>query len=187
MLFGIVLALALTSVPLAGGRLTALADVRLRAVWLVLAAIVLQTAIITVVPGGSPWLHRTVHVASYVLLAVFLVVNRRFPYVWLVALGGALNVLAIVANGGVMPASARALEGAGMRPELSGFTNSTALSHPHLLPLGDVFWAPAWMPGANVFSVGDVLILLGAFLALHRICGSRLPGRRRAAPAEPVA
>ena len=35
----------------------------------------------------------------------------------------------------------------------------------------------------NVFSVGDVLIVAGAFLALHTISGSRLalPGARHAA------
>ncbi|HZQ28639.1 MAG TPA: MFS transporter, partial [Acidimicrobiales bacterium] len=40
--------------------------------------------------------------------------------------------------------------------------------------LGDVFAVPSWLPFHNVFSVGDLCILLGAFIGLHRAAGSRL-------------
>ena len=183
MLIGLLLLACLLSVPLAGGRLGALADLRLRAPSLAFIALALQVVIVTLVPGGAPWIHRLAHLTSYALLAAFLIANRRVPYLWFAGLGGALNVLAIVANGGVMPASARALAAAGIRLDPSEFLNSTALRHPHLLALGDVFAVPTWLPVQNVFSLGDVLIVVAAFLALHRICGSRLPGRR-VAPAE---
>ena len=97
--------------------------------------------------------------------------------------GGALNFVAILANGGVMPAAPRALRGAGMVVDSAEFTNSGVVAHPHLQFLGDVFWLPSSWPVTNVFSVGDVLILLGALLALHCICASRLALRRFAVPA----
>jgi Family of unknown function (DUF5317) len=122
-------ALALiASVPLAGGRLSRLADIRPRAVWAVLLAAAVQVAI-TQISGGSHALHAGLHVASYLLDAYFVFANRRLAGVPVVALGAALNVLAIVSNGGVMPASATALRISGIasRP---GFDNSAVLAIP---------------------------------------------------------
>jgi hypothetical protein len=53
------------------------------------------------------------------------------------------------------------------------------LPDPRLAFLGDVFAIPRGWPLANVFSVGDVLIAVGAVVAVHGICGSRPPWRRR--------
>lgn len=172
-------ALALiASVPLAGGRLSRLADMRPRAVWAVLLAAALQVGITDVIPGGSHALHAGVHVFSYVLDAYFVFANRRLAGFPLVALGAALNVLAIVANGGVMPASATALRISGIssRP---GFDNSAALAHAHLGFLGDVIPVPGPWPIGNVLSVGDLVIFLGALVVLHVACGSRLSRLRR--------
>jgi hypothetical protein len=172
----------LATVPLAGGRLSRLADIRVRAVWAVLVAVAIQVGISNVAPGGSHALHAALNVLSYVLDAYFIFANRRIAGVPLVAIGAALNVLAITSNGGVMPANAVALRIAGItaRP---GFDNSTALAHPHLAFLGDVFPVPGPWPIGNVLSAGDLIILLGAFVLLHCVCGSRLVSRRRLRPA----
>jgi hypothetical protein len=60
------------------------------------------------------------------------------------------------------------------------FTNSDYVENANLGFLGDVFAIPDGWPGANVFSIGDVVIVVGAFLVLHAATGSRLLGRRRA-------
>jgi hypothetical protein len=179
----VITALALVaSVPLAGGRLGALADIRPRAVWAVLLAAAIQVAI-TQMAGGSHELHVVLHVFSYVLDAYFLFANRRLAGVPLVAVGAALNVLAIVTNAGVMPANAVALRISGIasRP---GFDNSAVLAHPHLAFFGDVIPVPGPWPIGNVLSAGDLIIFLGALIVLHATCGSRVPGgrpRRRSA------
>ena len=183
MAIGLAFLISLATVPLAGGRLTALGDVRFRARAILLAAIGAQIVIISVVPQGSAGLHSAVHIGTYVAVAAFAVANRRIPWVWLVTLGGALNFVAITANGGVMPAAPRALQGAGLAVDASEFTNSGAVAHPHLQFLGDVFWLPSSWPLSNVFSIGDVLIVLGALLAMHCVCASRLAVRRFAVPA----
>ena len=54
---------------------------------------------------------------------------------------------AIAANGGVMPADPDALAAAGVHQEAGDFANSTAVAHPHLSFLGDVFAVPASWPG----------------------------------------
>jgi hypothetical protein len=174
MLIGLALLICLISVPVMRGRLGALAEVRLRAGWLLAVAIGAQIVIISVLPGGSERLHTWVHLGSYALLAAYMAVNLRLPYLWLIALGGVLNLAAIAANGGIMPADPDALAAAGLRLDAGEFSNSSALARPRLAFLGDVFHVPASWPVSNVFSVGDVVLVLGALLALHTICGSRL-------------
>ena len=183
MLIGAAFLICLATVPAAGGRLGLLGRVPLKGGAVVLLALALQIGIVSAFPGeGSHGVHSAVHLASYVLVAVFLVLNRDFPYLWLIASGGALNFLAIAANGGVMPADPDALAAAGIAPEPTGFANSRAVEDPRLPFLGDVFWVPPSWPVSNVFSVGDVLIVVGAFLALHTVCRSRLAAPRFAWP-----
>ena len=176
-LVAIVLASAL-AVPLLGGRLRALAEVRLRLPWLLPAALALQVLAINL-PGVPDRLRPPLHVASYLVAGTFLAANRRLPGALVVVLGAALNLLAIVANGGVMPASPEAVAAAGLPPDPPGFANSAVLPDPRLAFLGDVFAIPRSWPLANVFSVGDVLIAVGAAAAVQGICGSRPPWRRR--------
>jgi hypothetical protein len=71
-----------------------------------------------------------------------------------------------------MPARPAALAAAGLAAG-PGFANSAPLAHPRLAFLGDVFAIPDAVPLANVFSLGDVCIALGALLLLHRVCGTR--------------
>jgi uncharacterized protein DUF5317 len=174
----VIAALALlVSVPLAGGRLGRLAEIEPKAVWAVLLAVAIQVGISNVAPGGSHVLHAGLNVLSYLLDAYFIFANRRLAGVPLVAIGAALNVLAITTNGGVMPANAVALRTAGITAR-AGFDNSAALAHPHLAFLGDVFPVPGPWPIGNVLSAGDIIILLGALILLHVTCRSRLVSPR---------
>jgi hypothetical protein len=54
-----------------------------------------------------------------------------------------------------------------------GYTNSIVLTDPALPFLTDVFAMPTWMPAANIFSIGDVL--LGAGVALTIALAMRRP------------
>jgi hypothetical protein len=170
--------LAVISVPVFGGRLERLAGHRFARPWALGVALAVQILIISVIPHGSPALLAAAHLASYALAAVFLVANRKVSGLWLLALGTALNAAAIAANGGVMPASPTALRAAGLAVDNAEFVNSGALADPRLAFLGDVFAVPEPFPLANVFSIGDVLVVLGAAVVLHQICESRLAPRR---------
>lgn len=173
MLIGLALVVCLVSVPLLGGRLGELAELRFGAIPAVVLAILVQVVIVTLVPGGAPWLHQVAHVVSYGLAAWFVWANRRLPGLVVLAAGGAANLAAIAANGGVMPASRGALRAAGLPVEHDAFLNSSAVAHPHLQFLGDVFATPPGLPFSNVFSVGDVLLVMGALILVHAIGGSR--------------
>jgi hypothetical protein len=181
MILGLAYLLCLLSVPLARGRLGALAELKLRRPWLVLAAIAIQILIVSVVPDDVGALGEPLHMASYLLLGLFAWSNRRLVGVPVVALGGFLNFLAITVNGGVMPADPDALAAAGKTVEAGEFINSAAVTDPKLAFLGDIIATPGSLPVSNVYSIGDVLILAGAFVLLHFACGSRLVPRRWAA------
>ena len=94
------------------------------------------------------------------------------------------------ANGGYMPSSPDAwlqLNGVAQLP-VAGYTNAALAGAHTLLPfLGDIFVLPRPLPFATVFSIGDVLIGVGAAVFLVR--SMRLPpgARRRRASCPPSA
>ena len=171
--------LVVAAVPLLGGHLTRLATVELRGTPLLLGATVVQAVITQLAIDVPREVTGAAHLASYVMAGAFVWANRRLPWLWLAALGGASNFVVIVANKGVMPASAEALSLAGQSGTGADFANSALVESPRLSFLGDVFAVPASWPLANVFSVGDVILLVGGALLVHRVSGSRPPGRSR--------
>lgn len=170
------LLLAVISVPLAGGHLTRAADIRFRSAWIIGLALLIQVVIISLVPGGGP-ARPILHVGTYVLAATFLLRNRSIRGLWLLLLGAMLNAFVISINGGVMPADPGALRTAGIHPPKAEFANSAPRSGARLSFLGDVLAVPDPLPLHNVFSVGDLLIVLGAGAILHVASDSRLARR----------
>jgi lipoprotein signal peptidase len=181
MLLAVLALLAVLTVPLTGGHLSRLAEVRFRAPALAIGGLALQVLVVSVLPDLPSWAAITLHLVSYVAVLAFIWCNRSLPGLWLIGAGGLSNLVVIAANGGVMPASADALRTAGRSATESGFTNSEAVAHPHLGFLGDVLPLPSWMPFANVFSIGDVLIVVGVFVLVHGICRGRAPASASAA------
>jgi hypothetical protein len=173
-------ALALVSVPLTGGRLGALAQVRFRGAGLLAGSLAVQVLIISFVTGGPSWLHPALHLATYVAALAFLAANFAIPGLRTVALGGLANFVVIAVNGGVMPASRSALVDAGRGQTQNAFDNSGVVHQARLRFLGDVFAMPAWMPLHNVFSIGDVLIGLGVAIAVHSLCDTHIARGLRA-------
>ena len=172
----VILALAcVASVPLAGGDLTRLLELELRCTWAVLTAISIQLGITTIFPSGDPAQYSALHVLSYAMAGVFLIANRTIRGLWILAAGGALNLIVISANHGVMPASTTAMETAGIAATHDEFANSAVLAHPHLSLLGDVIGIPGPAPLGNVLSVGDLLIFAGLLILLHRACADPQP------------
>jgi hypothetical protein len=143
-----------------GGRLGNLSALRFRWSWLAIAGLLVQVVLFSqagdaLAGSAGP----AIYIAS--TLAVFVAVarNLRLPGMPVVALGALANLAAITANGGARPADPAALATAGLPAR--DHLNSVVLANPALQPLTDIFALPAWLPMANVFSVGDVLIAVG--------------------------
>lgn len=171
------LTLCVATVPLAGGRLGNLSALVFRRAWAGVAALVLQYTIIRAFPGGDQTLNGAMHLVSYGLMFYFLAANLSIPGLWMVGLGGACNAMAIAANDGIMPARPEALATAGVTQVPGEFANSAAVADAKLWFLGDVFALPSDWPFSNVFSIGDILLIAGAFILLHRLSGSMVGAR----------
>lgn len=158
-LYGVVAGLAVGL--LTGGRIERLADLHIRWAWLAIAALAAQVVLFLPSVGDAlgpvaPWAYAG---SSAAIFAVILA-NMGVPGLALVAAGAACNLAAIIANGGYMPVSAGALASLGW-DEPPGYSNSATVANPTLAPLTDIFAMPSWLPFANVFSLGDVLIAVG--------------------------
>ena len=155
-----------------GGRVDALQQLRFRWPWLALGGLLVQVALFTetgyALAGG---LAPAIYVLSTAAVLVAVARNLVVPGMPVVALGALANLAAILANNGAMPADPGALAIAGLTA--GGHTNSVVLASPALQPLTDIYAVPAWVPFANVFSVGDVLIAIGIAWAIAAAMRSR--------------
>lgn len=162
-----------------GGRIGTLSELRFRWAWLAVAGFALQVALFSEPIGSSVGAAGpALYVVSNLAVLAAVVRNLAVPGIALVAVGAICNLVAILANGGAMPADPAALAAAGI--DTSGQTNSVVTADPVLRPLTDIFAMPPWMPFSNVFSVGDVLIGAGVAatiaLAMRRRVGHEATG-----------
>jgi hypothetical protein len=166
------------------GRLDGLLELKFRWAWLAVAGLLVQVVLFTelgdrLAGDAAP----TVYVASTLAVLVALLRNIRLAGLPIAAIGSFLNLAAILANGGAMPADPGALRLAGFEGP-GDHTNSVVLAEPALRPLTDIFAVPAGIPLANVFSVGDVLIAVGVAWAIA--AAMRRPASESPAPSVSV-
>jgi hypothetical protein len=167
-----------------GGSLDRLAAVRFAWAPVAILGLIVQVALFSGPLGGAVGdAAPALYVASALAVLAAVVRNRRLTGLPLVAIGALSNLAAIAANGGYMPTDPNAVETAGFGPA-SGFSNSIVVADPALRPLTDIFALPAWLPFANVFSVGDVLI--GAGIAVAIAAGMRRRPAPQEAPSRPL-
>ncbi len=163
---------------LAGGRLRNLE--RIDFVWwqLALAGLLVQLIIFAgpVAERVGSW-GPAVYVISTLVVMAALLRNLRYRGLAVIAVGAGLNLVAVIANGGAMPSAPEAwfsLTGVAALP-VTHFTNSVLIGPDTLFPfLGDDFVWPRPLPLANVFSIGDAIIAVGAVVFL--VDAMREPG-----------
>lgn len=163
-----------------GGRLTNVTHIPLRFLSLLFVPLLLQA--IAFSPIGEVRilelpLAQLLYSASLGLTALALWLNRHLPGVVWIALGLLLNFVVISLNGGFMPVAPRAREFAALPPLTGRDKNIVPMTDSTLLPwLADILPLPAFVPFANVFSAGDLLIVIGAVIFTQMIL---VPPKRR--------
>ena len=150
-----------------GGSPRRLASLRVRFLWLAYVGIALQVAAFP--SGVLPWsmpeaAAKALWLGSYVALGGLILANIRIPGLALIGLGQACNLVAILANHGLMPVTRGALDSAGLSYHLRN--NSVAVVHPQLAWLVDRWAVPSWLPLGNVYSVGDIAIGIGVLVTI---------------------
>jgi hypothetical protein len=164
--FGLLLGLA------GGGHLSNLARLKFHQPWLLVLAIVLRYVLVFT-PLSRIEGAQYVYAASLALIVLWTIWHLRLlPGIWLVTIGGTLNLLVVLANNGRMPVdpalASRQL--GGILVERGHMGQYTVLGpDTHLGFLGD------WLslgPFPEAYSPGDILIAMGialvVLIALHR-------------------
>jgi hypothetical protein len=179
MILLLALAFALLVAFLRGGSLRNLADFSLEWGWLAGLALAIQIVAVYWATGDSYlYLQRGALVVSSLLLLPVIWRNRRSPGLALIGLGLALNLVVMVTNGGFMPITPEAvarIERQHLVVHLDGMkrmSGSKGIVLPReetaLWALSDIFIIPSPFPVASAFSLGDVLVAVGAFIFLQK-------------------
>jgi len=159
---------------LRGGSLPRLGQLHIRHAYLVFLGLALQLFIFS--PLGAHWERWMgyLYLASLALLLLAVVLNRDLRGLRLLGLGLLLNLLVIAANGGLMPISLEAVRQAGLFDVVAALQTTDRYRHVALMDegtrlrfLGDTIVLSYPLPSAQVFSHGDILVALGAFIFLQ--------------------
>jgi len=182
-LYAIAIGLLLGS--LVGGRWSALGSIPFRWAPLILLGFVTQIVLFSDVvaervgAAGPP-----LYIVSTLMVGAAVVRNLRIPGMPLIVLGAASNVAAILANGGFMPAAPEALASLG-KSAPTIYSNSAVVAQPAFEFLTDRFALPRWLPFANVFSVGDILLGVGVVMLIVISMSRARPDRALPGPTGP--
>lgn len=159
---------------LRGGSLLRLSQLHIRHAYLIFLGFALQLLVFS--PLGArwePWMGY-LYLASLALLLLAVALNRDLPGIRLLGFGLFLNLLVIAANGGLMPTSLEAAHRAGLFDMIATLETTGRHRHVTLMDegtrlwfLGDTIVLAYPLPWAQVFSPGDILVALGAFIFLQ--------------------
>jgi len=159
---------------LRGGSILRLGQLHIRHAYLILLGLVLQLFVFSPLGAGwEPW-RGYLYLVSLALLLLAVALNRDLPGIWLLGFGLFLNLLVIAANGGLMPLSVAAARRAGFLDVIAALQATGRHRHVALMDegtklrfLGDTIVLGYPLPSASVFSPGDILVALGAFIFLQ--------------------
>ncbi|HEY3316634.1 MAG TPA: DUF5317 domain-containing protein [Bacillota bacterium] len=186
MTIGLLLALAVGWVR--GGRIGRFTDFRFRYFGVILLGFAIQLLLrLSGPPGFEPVvkLALPLHVLTYVLILSALAANLSTPGMKAITVGVALNFLVIAANGVRMPVSREALERIGQEAQIPRLIAGKILTHTltgpgtHLRFLADVLFLPNPFPRPTIFSLGDVLMLVGVFILVQTVMLGRSASPRQ--------
>lgn len=177
-MLALVVVIAVIIALMRGGHLGNLSHLPLRKIgWFILAFIIqiglyLLTGEKTFIGKYGP----LIHILSYVFIIIGLERNWEIKEIKIISVGIFLNFLVIVLNGGRMPAlintpnlsrlSLNKLNSLadGSDPRHCLYNNSTRLGF-----LSDIFSLPAFFPYSVIFSIGDLIASIGAFLLIQKV------------------
>jgi hypothetical protein len=164
-----------------GGHPSRLARLQVRGWPLLFVAVGVQIYFaghVTDAQWGPLPLRAGAFVTTHALVLAVTVLNVPLPGMRTAAAGAGSNLLALVANGGLMPVSPQALLTVGHGSTVAALAAGAAVTgskgillppaETGLWPLTDIFLLPPPFPLPAVFSLGDILVALGlGYLIWH--------------------
>jgi hypothetical protein len=169
---------------LRGGTFRALSNVELKHIELIFLALLMRFSLYSSALTVSAPVAGLIHTCAFLLLALALYQNRHIVGFPIAMAGAVLNTAVIAANAGRMPVSQAALTTAGQWASTGESltlgkiaTHTLSFAGTRLTFLGDIMafrWP--WGPGA-AFSVGDIVLIAGVFVAIQDMMGAGAPRR----------
>lgn len=166
------------------GSFAALARAEFRGIWLAILAIIIRLYLYAQGAAEAEWVARWVPyllTVSYGLLLYVVWLNRERLGVILFGLGSLANYVVIAVNGWRMPISRTGLVATGQADLIDYLAGPADYVHgllddgTKLRLLADVLYLPPPFPRPTVFSLGDVLIMMGVFLLIFTMMSAKLP------------
>lgn len=128
-----------------------------RAPALLLISFFLQILLSVYVNLGHPPIPLLLE-GTFIAMIVGLLLNRSISGVKLIAIGSLLNVIALIAHGGLMPVSSEAMHAIGR----DSYTLFGADARHQAMGESKLWWLGDWIPFLHhVFSPGDLLVGFG--------------------------
>jgi hypothetical protein len=158
-----------------GGKWNNLVVYKFKKIWLVVMALAMQLLVFNTLWDryiGQGRLSNILYGLSIIILMLFVLANADMKGLRLLGAGVFLNGVAIVANGGSMPSSLEGLKN--ILPAeridklLSGLNSYNVVlinENTKFKYFCDIFY----IPGVNVYSIGDLFIAVGAFVVIQQI------------------
>ncbi len=153
-----------------GGRLTNIIDMNIRGWYLILLSLVLSFSPIFLRNfdnvGSMPVF---LMFFSMIIMLIVLALNLDKKGVWLVLIGGVLNVIFMLINNFKMPVSMSGLEAAGMTSLYEGIIDGSVINYIAAETSGVMQFIskfiiiPKPYPFPRILSVGDILMTIGLF------------------------
>ncbi len=162
-----------------GCALERIAAISLRHAWLVLLALALQLPLLRAEAGPRQHIavQQALFLASHLLLLAFVALNRRSTAIKIAGVGVVCNLIAILANGGLMPISPETLVQINPGSSLAQFPVGShyGFSKDVILPrqgtalwlLSDILALPPPFPWPAAFSLGDLIIAVGIIVLMQ--------------------
>lgn len=158
------------------GSLVNLTHVKMRGIALIIVSFLLKFVLDTAAAHGlqsiTAWT-MPVHLFSYLLVFLFLILNWRLPGMRLFALGSLLNFVVVSLNQGTMPVNIAGLSNDLVAVLQNGLnaTHSIADAKTRLALLGDSIFLP--YPSPRRISPGDVFLMLGLVVFIVKAMTAR--------------
>ena len=173
------------------GKLSNLKNVDISHIELVFIAYALETALVLLIRNDI--LHNQIikyalHLLMYIILLVFVYLNKKFYEVLIIGSGFLLNMIAIFFNGGVMPVS----EAVAVKMGLGDIIKNISSYGLYKLVDGNTVFAflcdviPRPYPRPLVISIGDIVIAVGLFLLVLKLMGNKNIFKLRTSHSKPL-
>lgn len=145
------------------------------------------------VDGLAGDLRRALFLVTTVALMALALRFRHYLGAWLIAAGIGLNLIPILAHGGLMPVSYQVVSESGYFPEITHAQIGHQLGNGkdilldradvHFEALSDKYAVSIPLYGGNIYSLGDFVLFAGlGFVAVQAAASPWLPTRRSAVP-----